>query len=174
MKIQQEISGSDLLNLLWAQGLRNFQSLLEEGVDEDDILYAVEELLGGTSEMPDITAVNDLLWFEPEEVRKLLGRDHTDELQDWLDELESGQDGWLAKMEELLAENPDDEDLALLRDGLNALPGEVRRVIDYQDPTDDLSLILDNLIEWSPNYEGLNGLDAAAGNIRDWLEKWGF
>lgn len=174
MKIQQEISGSDLHDLLWGQGLRNFESLVDAGMDEDEILSAVEELLGGTSEMPDLTAINDLIWFEDEEVRKFIGCSHEDELQDWLAELESEQDDWLAKMEKLLAENPDDEDLALLRDGLAALPDEVQRFINYQDMTDDLKLILDNLVEWSPNYEGLGGLDAAAGNIRDWFEKWGW
>lgn len=174
MEVVYDITnGDELHRLLRGRGLENFESLIHDGSNMDEIFSAIEQMFEG-SEMPNIDDIFDLFWFEVVEVRRVLGERHIDELQDWLAELESEQDDWLAKMEELLAENPDDEDLALLRDGLAALPDEVQRFINYQDMTDDLKLILDNLVEWSPNYEGLGGLDAAAGNIRDWFEKWGW
>lgn len=172
MKIQQEISGSDLHDLLWGQGLKNFESLVDDGADEDQILSAVEELLGGTSEMPDITAVNDMLWFEEDEIRRFMGVADVGELKWSLKQLELRQEKWLAKMEELLAENPDDEDLALLRDGLYALPGEINRYIEYGEKTDDLGLILDNLIEWGPNYDGLEDMVTNVDVIKGWFDEW--
>ena len=66
-------SGWELGDKLWSGGKTNFDDWIERGADADDILNAVEEIFGGDEELPTLTSINDLLWFEPETIEEFLG-----------------------------------------------------------------------------------------------------
>lgn len=74
MYVTEDISGNDLYTCLWSGGKDQFDSMIEDGADADDILNVVEELLfSEDGELPTMTDVNDLIWFEPDLIREHLG-----------------------------------------------------------------------------------------------------
>ena len=74
MYVSEDISGNDLYTRLWSGGKDQFDGMIEDGADADDILAVVEELLfTEDGEMPTMTDVNDLIWFEPDLIRERLG-----------------------------------------------------------------------------------------------------
>ena len=72
-------SGWELGDKLWSGAKTNFDDWIEHGADADDILNAVEEIFGYDEEPPTLTAINDLLWFEPETIEEFLGLSSEDE-----------------------------------------------------------------------------------------------
>lgn len=66
-------SGWELGDKLWSGAKTNFDDWIERDADPDDILNAVESIFEGDEEPPTLTAINDLLWFEPETIEEFLG-----------------------------------------------------------------------------------------------------
>ena len=74
MYVTQDISGMDLYTCLWSGGKDQFDSMIEDGADPDDILNACEELLfREEGNPPTMTELNDLIWFEPDTIRDYIG-----------------------------------------------------------------------------------------------------
>lgn len=74
MYVTEDISGNDLYTRLWSGGKDQFNSMIEDGADADDILNACEELLfREEGNPPTLTEVNDLIWFEPDTIREYIG-----------------------------------------------------------------------------------------------------
>lgn len=74
MYVTQDISGNDLYTCLWSGGKDQFDSMIEDGADPDDILNACEELLfREEGNPPTMTELNDLIWFEPDTIREYIG-----------------------------------------------------------------------------------------------------
>lgn len=74
MYVTEDISGNDLYTRLWSGGKDQFDSMIEDGADADDILNACEELLfREEGNPPTMTEVNDLIWFEPDTIREYIG-----------------------------------------------------------------------------------------------------
>lgn len=159
MEIRQEISGNDLYDLLWSGGLENFKGLVKDyNLDEDDILDALDNLLGGT---PTITEVNDMLWFEEDAIKEYLGLADYEALEDYLDDFDKlskkiGKDLDKAIDE---AEGNELEDLEMLRDAFDAVPSVIAETVKNHDKSDDVDLILDMLIEKG---------DLVSDKLRDW------
>lgn len=74
MYVTEDISGNDLYTCLWSGGKDQFDSMIEDGADADDILNACEELLfREEGNPPTMTELNDLIWFEPDTIRDYIG-----------------------------------------------------------------------------------------------------
>lgn len=74
MYVTEDISGNDLYTCLWSGGKDQFDSMIEDGADADDILNACEELLfREEGNPPTMTELNDLIWFEPDTIREYIG-----------------------------------------------------------------------------------------------------
>lgn len=74
MYVTQDISGNDLYTCLWSGGKDQFDSMIEDGADADDILNACEELLfREEGNPPTMTELNDLIWFSPDLIRDYIG-----------------------------------------------------------------------------------------------------
>lgn len=74
MYVTQDISGNDLYTCLWSGGKDQFDSMIEDGADADDILKACEELLfREEGNPPTMTELNDLIWFSPDLIRDYIG-----------------------------------------------------------------------------------------------------
>ena len=74
MYVTEDISGNDLYTRLWSGGKDQFNSMIEDGADADDILDVCEQLLfTEEGNPPTITDLNDLIWFEPDTIREMLG-----------------------------------------------------------------------------------------------------
>lgn len=74
MYVTEDISGNDLYTCLWSGGKDQFNSMIEDGADPDDILNACEELLfREEGNPPTMTELNDLIWFEPDTIRDYIG-----------------------------------------------------------------------------------------------------
>lgn len=74
MYVTQDISGNDLYTCLWSGGKDQFDSMIEDGADADDILNACEELLfREEGNPPTMTELNDLIWFDPDTIRDYIG-----------------------------------------------------------------------------------------------------
>jgi len=74
MYVTEDISGNDLYTRLWSGGKDQFDSMIEDGADPDDILNACEELLfREEGNPPTMTELNDLIWFEPDTIREYIG-----------------------------------------------------------------------------------------------------
>lgn len=74
-------SGWELADKLWSGAKTNFDDWIERGADPDDILNAVEMLFEGDEEPPTLTAINDVLWFEPETIEEFLGLSSEEEIE---------------------------------------------------------------------------------------------
>ena len=73
--VKQEMDFEDLMNNCWRGAINTLQRVEEEGKEEELIDYLedifLEDIFYGS--IPTITKVNDILWFEYEEIFKSLG-----------------------------------------------------------------------------------------------------
>ena len=73
--VKQEMDFEDLMNNCWSGAINTLQRVEEEGKEEELIDYLedifLEDIFYGS--IPTITKVNDILWFEYEEIFKSLG-----------------------------------------------------------------------------------------------------
>ena len=72
MEIKQDVNVWDLKDMLWSGG----KDTLDEIIDldkEDELMDFLETMYADREETPDITEVNDLLWFERNYVLESIG-----------------------------------------------------------------------------------------------------
>ena len=88
MRVCEEISFNDLFNRCWS-GATDTLETIQENDYEDELMNFLEEAF--YDEVPTLTAINDLLWFDSEYVFEGIGLDLTEdeeeeeEDEDWDD-----------------------------------------------------------------------------------------
>lgn len=86
MRVCEEISFNDLMNRCWS-GATDTLETIQENDYEDELMNFLEEEF--YDEVPTLTAINDLLWFDSEYVFERIGLDLTEEEEeddeDWDD-----------------------------------------------------------------------------------------
>ena len=92
MEIKNEYSFYNLVNACWS-GAEDTLKTVEEYGYEDELMNFLESYYG--DEIPTMTEVNDLLWFEDEWIFEQIGLDPNedeDDEDDWEDEDEDYED----------------------------------------------------------------------------------
>lgn len=79
MRVCEEISFNDLFNRCWS-GATDTLETIQENDYEDELMNFLEEEF--YDEVPTLTAINDLLWFDSEYVFERIGLDLTTEEED--------------------------------------------------------------------------------------------
>ena len=160
MEIKQDMDFGDLENLCWGQA----RKILEEISDadkEDALMNYLEDTFYG--DIPTLTEVNDLLAYDWEQVYKDIGMRDFDELKDLVDTkaIKKAQDV-IKKIEDEWEEfkdsdeNKDDdgnaiyddiedwvndeyssEPYSLVRSAVDMIEGEVDRIADDEEKSDD-------------------------------------
>lgn len=86
MRVCEEISFNDLMNRCWS-GATDTLETIQENDYEDELMNFLEEEF--YDEVPTLTAINDLLWFDSEYVFERIGLDLEEEddedEEDWDD-----------------------------------------------------------------------------------------
>lgn len=75
MYVKTEMGFQDLMNECWA-GASNTLETIEEAGKEDEFMDYLEEVF---PDVPDLTELNDFLWFEDETIFRDLGIETDDE-----------------------------------------------------------------------------------------------
>lgn len=85
MEIKNYYDFNDLVNACWSGAIDTLNTVEENGY-EDELMNFLESYYG--DEIPTMTEVNDLLWFEDEWIFEQIGLDpnEEDEEDDWEDE----------------------------------------------------------------------------------------
>ena len=83
MRVCEEISFNDLCNRCWS-GATNTLETIQENDYEDELMNFLEEEF--YDEVPTLTAINDLLWFDSEYVFERIGLDLTEDDEEDKDE----------------------------------------------------------------------------------------
>ena len=83
MRVCEEISFNDLMNRCWS-GATDTLETIQENDYEDELMNFLEEEF--YDEVPTLTAINDLLWFDSEYVFERIGLDLTEEEEEEEDE----------------------------------------------------------------------------------------
>ena len=99
-------TGWELGDKLWSGARTNFDKWIEKDVDPEDILNAVEELLGYGEELPSLTEINDLIWFEPEAIEEFLGfgsNEEDEEIESSRKAIKS-ESNWNKRVQEIMDE----------------------------------------------------------------------
>lgn len=68
--VKNEMDFNDLMNNCWSGAIDTLQRVEEEG-KEDELIMLLEEIF--TDEIPTMTDLNDILWFEDEMIFEALG-----------------------------------------------------------------------------------------------------
>jgi hypothetical protein len=90
MEIKNYYDFNDLVNACWS-GAEDTLKTVEEYGYEDELMNFLESYYG--DEIPTMTEVNDLLWFEDEWIFEQIGLDpNEDDEDDWDDEDEDYED----------------------------------------------------------------------------------
>lgn len=76
MRVCEEISFNDLCNKCWA-GATDTLETIQENDYENELMSFLEEVF--YDEVPTLTEINDLLWFDSEYVFESIGLDLTEE-----------------------------------------------------------------------------------------------
>lgn len=69
MYIKKEIDFNDLLDLCWSGAINTLEEVDEAGMG-DGLMMLLEEMCDDT---PDISYINDILWFESDWILETLG-----------------------------------------------------------------------------------------------------
>lgn len=75
MYIKQDMDFNDLINNCWSGALDTLKTI-EEHDKEDELMQLLEDAF---EECPDITRINDYLWFSDEDIFECLGISETEE-----------------------------------------------------------------------------------------------
>ena len=70
LTIKKEIDFNDLKNLVWSGAVDTIQRL-EDEQKQDSLINLLNEVF--LEELPDITEINDYLWFESDDIYECLG-----------------------------------------------------------------------------------------------------
>lgn len=87
MRIYKDYDFDDLMNDCWSGAIDTLNTIQENDKEEELMSFLSLDVF---SEMPDLTEVNDLLWFEDAWIFEMLGIDNDDEDDD--DEEEDDDD----------------------------------------------------------------------------------
>ena len=68
--VKQEMNFEDLMNNRWSGAINTLQRVEEEG-KEEELIILLEEIF--IDEIPTMTEINDILWFEDEMIFESLG-----------------------------------------------------------------------------------------------------
>ena len=68
--VKQEMNFEDLMNNCWSGAINTLQRVEEEG-KEEELIMLLEEIF--IDEIPTMTEINDILWFEDEMIFESLG-----------------------------------------------------------------------------------------------------
>ncbi len=68
--VKNEMDFNDLMNNCWSGAIDTLQKVEEEG-KEEELIMLLEEIF--TDEIPTMTEINDILWFEDEMIYESLG-----------------------------------------------------------------------------------------------------
>ena len=86
MYIKQDMDFSDLMNNCWS-GAINTLKTIEEHDKEEELMQLLEDAF---DECPDITRINDYLWFSDEDIFECLGISESEEEEEE-DDLEESE-----------------------------------------------------------------------------------
>ena len=75
MYIKQDMDFNDLMNNCWSGAIDTLKTI-EEHDKEDELMQLLEDAF---DECPDITRINDYLWFSDEDIFECLGISETEE-----------------------------------------------------------------------------------------------
>ena len=75
MYIKQDMDFNDLMNNCWSGAIDTLKTV-EEHDKEDELMQLLEDAF---DECPDITRINDYLWFSDEDIFECLGISETEE-----------------------------------------------------------------------------------------------
>ena len=75
MYIKQDMGFNDLMNNCWSGAIDTLKTI-EEHDKEDELMQLLEDAF---DECPDITRINDYLWFSDEDIFECLGISETEE-----------------------------------------------------------------------------------------------
>ena len=75
MYIKQDMYFNDLMNNCWSGAIDTLKTIEENG-KEDELMQLLEDAF---DECPDITRINDYLWFSDEDIFECLGISETEE-----------------------------------------------------------------------------------------------
>ena len=75
MYIKQDMDFNDLMNNCWSGAIDTLKTI-EEHNKEDELMQLLEDAF---DECPDITSINDYLWFSDEDIFECLGISETEE-----------------------------------------------------------------------------------------------
>ena len=75
MYIKQDMDFNDLMNNCWSGAIDTLKTIEEHG-KEDELMQLLEDAF---DECPDITRINDYLWFSDEDIFECLGIFETEE-----------------------------------------------------------------------------------------------
>ena len=75
MYIKQDMDFNDLMNNCWSGAIDTLKTI-EEHNKEDELMQLLEDAF---DECPDITRINDYLWFSDEDIFECLGISETEE-----------------------------------------------------------------------------------------------
>lgn len=70
--VRKDLSFNDLMEECWSGAIYTLETI-EKNDKEDDLIFFLEEVFYG--ETPDMTELNDFLWFEDEYIFECLGID---------------------------------------------------------------------------------------------------
>jgi hypothetical protein len=76
MFVKQDMDFNDLLRECWS-GAKDTVKAIDDAGKGDELMSVLEEIF--SEEIPTLTQINDLLWFEPETVYEWLGMSEEDE-----------------------------------------------------------------------------------------------
>lgn len=128
MKIYSEINLSSFQ--AWSGAVNTLDRIISEGKC-DDLEAILEDLY---PEGMDETELNDLLWFEPEEVFRWLGIKTEDEI---LSEIDEAKDE-LSELEESLRELMQEQEDEPEEDYAEEIKSLVNQITDMKDKIDEL------------------------------------
>lgn len=79
MRVCEEISFNDLMNRCWSGATDTLETIQENNYEDELMNFLEEEFY---DEVPTLTAINDLLWFDDEYVFERIGLDLTEDEED--------------------------------------------------------------------------------------------
>ena len=83
MRVCEEISFNDLFNRCWSGATDTLETIQENDYENELMNFLEEEFY---DEVPTLTAINDLLWFDSEYVFERIGLDLEEEEEEEDDE----------------------------------------------------------------------------------------
>lgn len=81
MYIKQDMDFNDLMNNCWSGAIDTLKTI-EEHDKENELMALLEDAF---DECPEITRINDYLWFSDEDILEVLGISETEEEEEEID-----------------------------------------------------------------------------------------